>query len=75
LLIIKIKNMNFIELTNTDGSKFIGNINLLQRVCRTSKGTTYVVGWSNNGGFEVKETYEEVIAKINARLAGVNRLK
>jgi hypothetical protein len=67
--------MNFIELTNTDGSKFIGNINLLQRVCRTSEGITYIIGWSNNGVIEVKETYEEVIAKINARLAGVNRLK
>ena len=66
--------MNFIELTQKDGSKFIGNINLLQRVIQT-EASTYVVGWNNNGGFEVKETYEEVIAKINARLAGVNRLQ
>mgnify|MGYP003338283560 CR=1 FL=1 len=67
--------MNFIELTNDDGTKFIGNINLLQRVFVTREGKTGVVGWNNNGYFLVKESYEEVIEKINARLAGVNRLK
>ena len=67
--------MNFIELTTLDGSKFIGNIHLLQRVFVTSKGNTAVVGWNNNGFFEVKESYEKVVEKINARLAGVNRLK
>ena len=67
--------MNFIELTTLDGSKFIGNIHLLQRVFVTSEGNTAVVGWNNNGFFEVKESYEKVVEKINARLAGVNRLK
>jgi hypothetical protein len=67
--------MNFIELTHLDDTKFIGNINLLKRVFVTEKGKTAVVGWNNNGYFEIKETYEEVIEKINARLAGVNRLK
>jgi hypothetical protein len=67
--------MNFIELTEDGtGKKFIGNINLLQRVFTTREGKTGVVGWNNNGFFEVKETYEEVIEKINARLARVNRL-
>lgn len=67
--------MNFIELTEDGtGKKFIGNINLLQRVFITREGKTGVVGWNNNGYFEVKETYEEVIEKVNARLAGVNRL-
>ena len=66
--------MNFIELTMLDGKKFIGNINLLQRVFVDSKGNTCVVGWNNNGYFEVKEDYEEVLIKVDARLAGVNRL-
>lgn len=65
--------MNFIELTNTDGTKFIGNVSLLQRVFVNSDGWTCVVGWNNNGYFEIKETYEEVIRKIDAQLAGVNR--
>lgn len=65
--------MNFIELTTADGKKFIGNINLLQRVFVNSESKTCVVGWDNNGYFEIEETYEEVISKINARLAGVNR--
>ena len=67
--------MNFIELTDSRGQKLIGNINLLQRVEEEQNGGCYVVGWNNNGGFKVKESYEEVIAKINARFAGVNRLK
>jgi uncharacterized protein YlzI (FlbEa/FlbD family) len=66
--------MNFIELTELNGNKFIGNINLLQRVFITREGHTGVVGWNNNGFFEVTETYEEVIQKINARLQKVNRL-
>ena len=65
--------MKFIELTNTDGTKFIGNTSLLQRVFVDMYGKTRVVGWSNNGSFVVMETYEEVIRKINAQLAGVNR--
>ena len=56
--------MNFIELTTEDGKKFIGNVHLLQRVFTTDKGKTAVVGWNNNGYFEIKESYEEVISKI-----------
>ena len=67
--------MNFIELTDTNGRKLIGNINLLQCVRETEKGNAYVVGWNNNGGFEVKEGFEDVISKVNARIAGVNRIK
>ena len=70
--------MNFIELTTDDGVKFIGNINLLQRVANSGNdknGKTYVVGWNNNGGFYVRETYEEVIKMVTARIAGVNRIK
>ena len=67
--------MNFIELTELNGSRFIGNINELKRVFVNSKDQTCVVGWNNNGYFEVQESYEEVIEKVNARLAGVNRLK
>jgi len=67
--------MNFIELTDLQGEKFIGNINLLKRVFIDSENRTCVVGWNNNGYFEVQESYEEVIEKIDSRLAGVNRLK
>jgi len=56
--------MNFIELTTEDDKKFIGNINQLKRVFVTDKGKTAVVGWNNNGYFEVKESYEEVINKL-----------
>ncbi len=56
----------FIELTTKEG-KFIGNINLLKRVFVNEKGETCVVGWNNNGYFEVLEDYEEVIEKINTR--------
>jgi uncharacterized protein YlzI (FlbEa/FlbD family) len=65
--------MNFIELTLLNGKKFIGNVALLQQVFVNSEGKTCVVGWNNNGYFEIKETYEEVIRKIDAQLAGVNR--
>lgn len=56
--------MNFIELTTENGKKFIGNVHLLQRVFVTTDGKTGVVGWNNNGFFEVKESYEEVINKL-----------
>ena len=56
---------NFIELTIPNGTKFIGNINLLQRVFINDKGNACVVGWNNNGHFEVKESYEEIKRKIN----------
>lgn len=68
--------MNFIELTGLDGKKFIGNINLIQRVYVNSKGVTVVIGWSTSGyPHFIEESYEKVVEKINARLAGVNRLK
>jgi uncharacterized protein YlzI (FlbEa/FlbD family) len=67
--------MNFIELTLLNGKPFIGNITLLQRVFVNKDNKTCVVGWSSNGSFEVQESYEDVIQKIDARLAGVNRLK
>lgn len=56
---------NFIELTMPNDQKVIGNINLLQVVFKRDNGNSYVVGWSNNGGFEVKESYEEIKRKIN----------
>jgi hypothetical protein len=56
----------FIELTTTEG-KFIGNINLLKRVFINDKGQTCVVGWNNNGYFEILESYDDVIKKINNR--------
>jgi uncharacterized protein YlzI (FlbEa/FlbD family) len=56
--------MNFIELTTQDGKKFIGNVHRLQRIFITTEGKTAVVGWNNNGYFEIKESYEEVINKL-----------
>jgi len=56
--------MNFIELTTENGKKFIGNVHLLKRVFVTKEGKTGVVGWNNNGFFEVEESYEEVINKL-----------
>lgn len=64
----------FIELS-TENGKFIGNTDNLKRVFTNEKGITCVVGWNNNGYFEVLETYEEVIEKINTNLAKVNRLR
>jgi len=55
----------FIELTS-NGKTFIGNINLLKRVFINDKGQTCVVGWNNNGYFEIDESYSEVIEKINS---------
>lgn len=66
--------MIFIELSTKREGKFIGNVNELKRVFVNKDGKTCVVGWNNNGFFEIEETYEEVIEKINARLAEVNRL-
>jgi len=63
----------FIELTTKEG-KFIGNINLLKRVFVSAiSGKTCVVGWNNNSYFEVEESYEEVIQKINERTYKVLR--
>jgi hypothetical protein len=56
----------FIELTDLKGCKFIGNVNLLKRVFTNIDGQTCVVGWNNNGYFEVRESYEDVINKINS---------
>jgi hypothetical protein len=63
----------FIELTTKEG-KFIGNLNQLKRVfVDRSSGMTCVVGWNNNGYFEIDESYEEVIEKINNRIHKVLR--
>jgi hypothetical protein len=66
--------MLFIELSTKEG-KFIGNLNELKRVFINSEGKTCVVGWNNNGYFEVEQSYEDIIQKINERTARVNRLE
>jgi uncharacterized protein YlzI (FlbEa/FlbD family) len=60
--------VSFIELTDSDGNKFIGNVELIKRVFTSKSGNTCVVGWNGNGCVEVKETYEEVVEKINNRI-------
>ena len=58
--------MNFIELTQ-NGKKFMGNINLLQRVIDNGKGRrATIVGWTNNGSFDVDEDYQTVINLIKS---------
>lgn len=59
---------NFIELTNTNGEKFLAGLLHIQRII-DNKGdkpneTTYIGGLTNNGGIYVKETYKEVLEKI-----------
>ncbi len=55
----------FIKLTSyATGKEFMGNVNLLQRVFVTAEGRSVVVGWTNNGYFEVAESYDEITTKI-----------
>lgn len=68
--------MNFIELTADEGFICV-NINQI-KVVRTYIGIDdNVLTVIDVGGIKpinVKETYDKVLSKINARLAGVNRL-
>ena len=55
----------FIKLTSyATGLKITGNVNLLQRVFVTAEGRSAIVGWQNNGYFEVVESYDEITTKI-----------
>ena len=55
----------FIKLTSyATGKEFMGNVNLLQRVFVTAEGRSAIVGWQNNGYFEVVESYDEIMTKI-----------
>ena len=62
----------FIELTTHKGDKFLANVNRIDRVLDEvvvlengkHKHKTYISGLTNNGGFYIQETYEEVIAKL-----------
>jgi hypothetical protein len=66
----KNKNMTqFIELTMIGGKTFLANVNQIDRVIdevsiENGKHRTYISGLTNNGGFYIEETYEEVIAKL-----------
>lgn len=61
-------NEIFIELTSTRGNKFLGNVKLLQAVINSDESRR-VIGWNNNGGIEVKETYDDI--KLRLEQAGV----
>jgi hypothetical protein len=61
----------FIELTMIGGNTFLANVNQINRVVDEvstvngkHKHKTYISGLTNNGGFYIEETYEEVIAKL-----------
>ena len=61
----------FIELTLTNGNKFIANITRIDRVIETVENgitKTYISGLCNNGGFYIKETYTQVKNLINNAL-------
>lgn len=59
----------FIELTNINGNKFKGNLLLLERYGMGEKsGYCFVVGWNNNGSFDVRESYEEITKIIEKAL-------
>lgn len=72
--------MNFIELTELDGTKFIANINLILRVFVNSKGLTTIIDLNttlNTTGYPiyVEESYAEVIEKIYTVDTNTLRLK
>lgn len=55
----------FIELTaKNSGKKFIGNVANLQRIIDGGSDGCMVIGWNNNGGVDVVESYQEIKAKI-----------
>lgn len=68
--------MNFIELTELDGTKFIANINLILRVFVNSKGLTTIIDLNTTGyPIYVEESYAEVIEKIYTVDTNTLRLK
>jgi len=63
---------NFINLTTPNGSRFIANINHIQRVIDNPGAgvddNTYISGLTNNGGIYVKESYDTVLKLIEEAL-------
>jgi hypothetical protein len=63
---------HFIELTSSEGNKFIANVSQIKRIVDT-KGSdknenTFIVGINNNGGLYVKESYEDIHKAICEKL-------
>jgi hypothetical protein len=69
--------MIFIELTDGNtGKKFLANVQLAQRFLDSEEtisnsrsfekanGKSYISGLTNNGGFYIRETYQEVKQKL-----------
>lgn len=55
----------FIELTQNNGVKFLANVHRIDRVIPEQKiDGCYISGLTNNGGVNVKESYEEVLSAI-----------
>jgi len=48
----------FIELTSSDGTKMLVNVSHIKRIDYSD--SVYVIGISNNGAIEIKETIEEI---------------
>jgi hypothetical protein len=63
---------HFIELTSSEGNKFIANVSQIKRIVDT-KGSnknenTFITGINNNGGLYVKESYEDIQKAIYEKL-------
>lgn len=63
---------HFIELTSSEGYKFIANVSQIKRIVDT-KGSdknenTFITGINNNGGLYVKESYEDIQKSIYEKL-------
>ena len=58
----------FIELTHDSGEKFLAGLSHIQRLIdskdKKPNQNAYIVGLNNNGGFYIRETYEEVKEKL-----------
>jgi len=48
----------FIELTSSDGTKMLVNVSHIKRIDYSD--SVNVIGISNNGAIEIKETIEEI---------------
>ena len=55
---------HFIELTTDNGDIFLANVSEIQRIINSpgerQNQNTYIVGLNNNGGFYIRESYEDI---------------
>lgn len=55
---------HFIELTTDNGDIFLANVSEIKRIVNSpgerQNQNTYIVGLNNNGGFYIRESYEDI---------------